>query len=181
MHMQSQILIIWVCLALRTNLCRLLLLCGWGGGDNITLCFTPVFWIRDVLAPTRVQIRIRIRIQIQIQISDTYQLIFNLDLDPLLDMAPISDSDPALSLKGVWNEISASSFFHESGFPQAPEYPLWEDSDISGRRWCLYWTAMKRRIYRHLTHIDERPLSPQKLVQTKTAISPTADSRHGRR
>ena len=36
-------------------------------------------------------------------------------------------------------------------------------------------TAMQRRIYRRLTHSDQRPLRPPKLLQTKPAISPAAD------
>ncbi len=63
---------------------------GMGGGGNITLCFTPVFWIRVVLAPNLVRIRI------QIQISDAYQWICNLDLDPQLDLSPTPDLDLAL-------------------------------------------------------------------------------------
>ena len=42
-------------------------------------------------------------------------------------------------------------------------------------------TAMLRRIYRHLTRSDQRPLRPPKLLQTKPAISPAAEVGHGRR
>jgi hypothetical protein len=53
---------------------------------------------------------------------------------------------------------------------------MWADSDISGC-WDQTWTpmvhiivtAMKRRIHRHLTHPDQRPLRPPKILQSKMA------------
>jgi hypothetical protein len=60
--------------------------------------------IRDVLAPNLVRIRI------QIQISDTYQWIFNLDLDPHLDLSPSPDLDPALFF-GSFQDTSEKQVF----------------------------------------------------------------------
>ncbi len=36
-------------------------------------------------------------------------------------------------------------------------------------------TSMKRCIQSHLTHLNQRPLRPLKLLQTKTALSPASD------
>ncbi len=42
-------------------------------------------------------------------------------------------------------------------------------------------TTMKRRIHRHPTQPDQRPLRPPRLLQTKTGISPSAEVGHSLR
>jgi hypothetical protein len=80
---------------------------------------------------------------------------------PAINCSPVSTTPP-INFPPAINYIDDRSLFFLQNYFRPPK--LAPAADI------VFGTAMKSCIHKHPTHLDQRPLRPPKLLQTKSAL-----------